>query len=70
MTVRPIVIGALGTVTKELVEGREDLNITGTSGDNPNYSIIKIGQNTVKNPGELRRLVTQSPVKGHQLASI
>ena len=38
-----------------------------TSGDHPNYSIIKIGQNTEKSPGDLRRLaVTQSPVRNHQ----
>ena len=35
-----------------------------TSGDHPNYSIIKIGQNTEKSPGDLRRLaVTQTPMK-------
>ena len=27
-----------------------------TSGDHPNYSIIKIGQNIQKSPGDLRRL--------------
>ena len=38
-----------------------------TSGDHPNYSIIEIGQNTEKSPGDLRRLtVTQTPVKDHQ----
>ncbi len=26
-----------------------------TSGDHPNYSVIKIGQNTKKSPGDLRR---------------
>ena len=32
--------------------------------DRANYSIFKIGQNTEKSPGELRRLsVTQNPVK-------
>ena len=40
---------------------------SGTSGDDPNYSIIEIGQNTEKNPGDLRRLVPQTPVKNHQL---
>ena len=31
-----------------------------TSGDHPNYSIVEIGQNTEKSPGDLRRLaVTQ-----------
>ena len=35
--------------------------------DHPKYS-IKIGQNTEKSPGDLRRLaVTQTPVKNHQL---
>ena len=29
MTVMPIVIGALGTVTKGLIQGREDLEIRG-----------------------------------------
>ena len=39
-----------------------------TSGDNPNYSIGEIGQNTKKSPGDLRRLVvTQTPVKDHKL---
>ena len=38
-----------------------------TSGDNPNYGIITIGQNTERNPGDLRRLaVTQTPVRNHQ----
>ena len=30
-----------------------------TSGDNPDYSIIKIGPNTEKNPGNLKRLRLQ-----------
>ena len=39
-----------------------------SSGDHPNYYIIENGQNTEKNPGDLRRLaVTQTPVKDHQL---
>ena len=37
-----------------------------TSEDHPNYSIIKIGQNTEKSPGDLRRLaVTQTPEQNH-----
>ena len=37
-------------------------------GDHPNYSIIEIGQNTEKIPGELRRLaVTQNSVRSHRL---
>ena len=39
-----------------------------TIGDNPNYSIIEIGQNTEKSPGDLRTLaVTQTPVKNYRL---
>ena len=35
-----------------------------TSRDHPNYSIIEIGQNTEKSPGDLKRLaVTQTLVK-------
>ena len=38
------------------------------SGDNPNFSIAKISQNTEKSPVKLRRLVvTQTPVNDHQL---
>ena len=40
----------------------------GTSGVYPNYSNAKIGQDTEKSPGDLRRLaVTKTPVKDHQL---
>ena len=50
----PIIIGALGTVTKN----------KRMSGDHLKYCIIEISQNTEKSPGDLRRLaVTQSPVK-------
>ena len=39
-----------------------------TSGDHPNYSIIKIGLNTKKSPKDLRkRAVTQTPVSNHRL---
>ena len=34
--------------------------------DHPNYSIVKIGQNTVKNHGDF----TQTPVKDHQLTLV
>ena len=37
-----MVIGALGIVIEGLVPGLEDLEIR----DHPNYSIVKIGQNT------------------------
>ena len=41
-----------------------------TRGDHPDYS-IKIGQNTEKSSGDLRRLViAQTPVKNHQLTLV
>ena len=42
-----------------------------TSGDHPDYSIIKIGQNNKKSPGYLRKLVvSQTPVKNHLLTLV
>ena len=42
-----------------------------TSGDRPNYSIIEIGENTEKSPGDLRRLaVIQTPVRNHRLTPV
>ena len=42
-----------------------------TSGDSPNYSIIKIFQNTEESPRDLRRLeVTQTPVRNYQLTLV
>ena len=42
-----------------------------TSRDHLDYSIIKIGLNTEKSPGDLRRLAaTQTPVKNHQLTLV
>ena len=39
--------------------------------DHPDYSIIKIGQNIEKSPGDLRKIVvTQAPVKNHQLTLV
>ena len=41
------------------------------SGDHPDYSIIKISQNTEKSPGNLRRLaVTQTLEEDHQLTLV
>ena len=68
VTVIPIVIGALGTVTKGLVQGFGSGRM---SGENPNYSIVEIDQNTEKSPGDLRRLaVIQTPEKTHQLTLV
>ena len=39
-----------------------------TNGDHLNYSIVEVGQNTEKSPGDLRRLsATQPLVKDNQL---
>ena len=67
VTIILILIGAIGTVTKGLIKGLEDLEKNRTSGDHPNYYTIEIGQNTEKSPGDLRRLaVTQTPMKDSQ----
>ena len=63
-TVIPFVVGALGTVTKGLVKILKELEIR--SRDLPKFRFVKIGQNTEKSPGDLRRLfVTQVPVENH-----
>ena len=40
------------------------------SGDHPNYTIVENSQNTERIPRDLSRLVTQIPVKDHQLKLI
>ena len=46
--------------------GTEGLRNNRTSGDYPNYSIVKINQKTEKSPGDLWRIaVTYIPVKDH-----
>ena len=68
VTIILIVIGAFGTVTKELLKGLEYLEVGSRVGDHPNNCIIENGQNTEKSPGDLWRLaVTQSAVKNNQL---
>ena len=48
--------------------GSEGLGNKGTDEDHPNYSMVEIGQDDEKNPGDLRRLaVTQTPVENYQL---
>ena len=65
-TIVPIVIDALGTITKGLLKGLEDLEVGGQveTIQNPNDSIAENGQNLETSPRDLRRLaVTQTPVK-------
>ena len=72
VTVISIVIGALGRVSHPWMTvpstGTRGLENKGKIGDHPNYSIIKIAQNTEKNPGDFMRLdVTQIPLRNHRL---
>ena len=65
------VIGALGKVTKGLLQGLGRLRNNGTIGEHTNYNIDEIGQNTEKCPGDVKRLATtQTPVKDYQLTLI
>ena len=53
-------VGAFGTIPR----GSGRLGNKRISRDHPDYSIIKIDQNTEKSPGDLRRLaVIHTPVK-------
>ena len=53
---------------QRIYKGTGGLGNKRMSGDHPNYCIIEIGQNSKKSPGDLRRfVVTQTPVKDHQL---
>ena len=57
MTVIPIVMGALGTIPKGLVKELEDFVIKRqVETIQTDYSIIKIGKNTEKSLGDMRRL--------------
>ena len=71
VTVIPIVIGALGTVTKGLVKGLRGVGNKRTSGDHLNYSTLKISQNTEKSSGNLRTLVVaEAPAENHPLTMV
>ena len=56
MKVLLIVVDTLGTVIKGFVSGLEDLEI-GRPAEAINDSVVKIGQNLVKNPGDKNILV-------------
>ena len=53
ITIVPIVLGALGTVTKGLLKVLGRLGNWRTGGDYPNDSIAEDGQNTETIPGDL-----------------
>ena len=68
VTIIPIVIGAFGIVTKELLKGLEDLELGGPVETIQTTALYENSQNSEKSPGDLRRLsVTQTSVKDHQL---
>ena len=63
VTIVPIVIGALGTVTKGLLKGLEDLEI-GRRVETIQTTALLRTAGIQTSPGDLRRLaVTQTPVK-------
>ena len=63
-----IVIGALSTVIKGLIQGLKDLEIRGWVETIQTTASIEISQKTEKCPGDLRRLaVTKTLVKDNQL---
>ena len=53
VTVIAIVVGALGTVPKEFGRKTEEIEDQTENRDRPDYSNIKISQNTEKSPGDL-----------------
>ena len=58
-------------VTQGLESGSGRVGNRKKNRDHQNYSIDKIGQDTEKNPGDLRRLaLTETPVKDHQLTLV
>ena len=68
VTIVPIVIGALGTITKGLLKGLKDLEVGGRVETIQTTALLRNGQNPETSPGDLRRLaVTQTPMKNHQL---
>ena len=67
LTVIPIVIDALGTVTKGLVQGLEDLEIRVQVKTIQTTASLRSARILKKCPGDLRSLVvTQTPVRKHQ----
>ena len=50
VTVIPVIIGALGAVTKDFVGGGTGRVGNRKSREHQNYSIVKIGQNSKKSP--------------------
>ena len=67
----PILIWCVRNNRQSLAKENGRLRNKRKSGDHRNYSIIKIGQNTEKIPGDLRRIaITQSLLENHQLTLV
>ena len=67
VTVIPIVISALSTVTKRLVHGLEDIEIRGRV-DSIQINALLRSARILGSPGDSRRLtVAQTPVENNQL---
>ena len=68
VTLIPIVISALSTIGKGLVNLDRKHGNEMISADHPDNRVIKIGKKTEKSTGDSGRLsVTQNPVKDHQV---
>ena len=69
VTVKPILVKALGTVPKNMRRRRfSKVEIRAKIEDHRESSPVKISLNTVKSPGNLGRLVvSQTPLKNDQL---
>ena len=66
VTIVPIVIGALGTITKGLLKG-----LDGRVETNQTTALLRTARILRLSPGDLRRLaVTQTPVKKHQVTLV
>ena len=71
VAVIPIAILLSWDSHQRIIKGTGVLENKRTSGDHPNYSIIKINQNTEKSPGNLRRLVvTRTTLRNHPLTLV
>ena len=72
MMVILIVTGALSTQSrKDWYKDGRTWRLERAIGNYLNSSIVEIGQNTKKSPGDLRRLaVTQNPAENHQLTLV
>ena len=70
VTFIPFVIGAVDTVTEGLEKGLEDLEIRGWIETIQTKALLRSGKIHEKSPGDLRRLITQTPMKNHRLTLV